>query len=138
MTVSLVRPMYRIGWSLGLVLVNVGGAGQVHRQLPGACVIAACTSVAAASRLLESVELQHEARVALAAGGGHQFQPGNLHELPFQRRGDVVGHRLRRRARVADLHLNDRIVHGRQVVDRQAADRRARRTGSPRRSARPS
>ena len=90
--------------------------------------MAACTSVAAASRLLDKIELQHEAGVALAAVGGHQLQAGNLHELALQRRGDVVGHRLRRRARIVHLHLDHRIVHRRQIVHRQPCNTPARRT----------
>src|SRR6185295_19987315 len=44
--------MYMIGWSLGLVLENVGGDGRSTGKLPVACDIAVCTSVAAASMLL--------------------------------------------------------------------------------------
>ena len=51
---SLVRPMYRIGWSFGLVLLNVGGLGRSVGSCPCACVMAVCTSVAAASMLLVS------------------------------------------------------------------------------------
>ncbi len=40
-----------IGWSLGLVLEKVGGEGMSTGRLPVACVMAVCTSVAAASRL---------------------------------------------------------------------------------------
>ena len=43
-----------IGWSFGFVLVNVGGLGRSTGSLPVAWLIAACTSVAAASMLLES------------------------------------------------------------------------------------
>ncbi len=44
--------MYMIGWSFGLVFENVGGDGRSTGRLPVACVIAVCTSVAAASMLL--------------------------------------------------------------------------------------
>ena len=50
----------------------------------------------------------------------HQLQAGNLHELPFQRRGHVVGHRLRRCARIIYLHLDDGIIDRRQIAHRQA------------------
>ncbi len=46
--------MYRIGWSLGLVLEKVGGEGRSTGRLPVACEMAVCTSVAAASMLLSS------------------------------------------------------------------------------------
>src|SRR5688572_13951243 len=49
---SLVSAMYMIGWSFGLVLLNVGGLGRSTGRLPVARLIAACTSVAAASMLL--------------------------------------------------------------------------------------
>src|SRR5687767_4440415 len=51
---SLVSAMYMIGWSFGLLLLNVGGLGRSTGSCPVACVIAVCTSVAAASMLLES------------------------------------------------------------------------------------
>src|SRR6266550_4237533 len=51
---SLVRPMYIIGWSFGLLLLKVGGLGRSTGRLPVAWVIAVCTSVAAASMLLSS------------------------------------------------------------------------------------
>ena len=51
---SLVSAMYMIGWSFGLVLENVGGEGRSIGRLPVACVIAVCTSVAAASMLFSS------------------------------------------------------------------------------------
>ena len=45
--------MYMIGWSFGLVLVNVGGLGRSTGNCAVAREIAACTSVAAASTFLE-------------------------------------------------------------------------------------
>ena len=87
--------MYMIGWSLGLVLENVGGDGRSTGRLPVACEIAVCTSVAAASMLLLRRELQREAGVPLSALGSHQLQPVDLHELALERRGDVVGDRSR-------------------------------------------
>ena len=54
MTESLVSAMYMIGWSFGFVLEKVGGDGRSIGRLPVACVIAVCTSVAAASMLLSS------------------------------------------------------------------------------------
>ncbi len=100
--------------------MNVGGLGRSTGSCPVARVIAACTSVAAASRLLFKIKLQHEAGVALAAVGRHHLQAGNLHELALERRGHVVGHGLRRRARIIHLHLNHGIVDRGQIVDRQA------------------
>src|SRR3954466_13210639 len=44
--------MYLIGWSFGLVFDSVGGLGRSGGSWPDACVIAVCTSVAAASMLL--------------------------------------------------------------------------------------
>ena len=64
-----------IGWSLGLVLENVGGDGRSTGRLPVACEIAVCTSVAAASMLLLRRELEREAGVPLSALGSHQLQP---------------------------------------------------------------
>ena len=43
-----------MGWSLGLVLLKVGGLGRSTGRFPVERVIAACTSVAAASMLLVS------------------------------------------------------------------------------------
>ena len=57
--------------------------------------------------------------MALGAFGSHEFQSGNLHELALKRRGDVVGHGVRTRARIVRLHLDDRVVHGWQVVHRE-------------------
>src|SRR3982750_1228605 len=55
--------MYRIGWSFGFVLLNVGWLGRSAGRFPCARLIAACTSVAAASMLLSrlnwSVRLQN-------------------------------------------------------------------------------
>src|SRR3954447_2322556 len=50
---SLVSPMYMTGWSFGLLLLNVGGLGRSVGRLPVAWVMAVCTSVAAASMLLD-------------------------------------------------------------------------------------
>ena len=50
--VLLITARYICGWSLGLVLVNVGGLGRSWGSWPWARVMAACTSVAAASMLL--------------------------------------------------------------------------------------
>ena len=44
--------MYLIGSSFGLLLLNVGGLGKSVGNCPVACVMAVCTSVAAASMLL--------------------------------------------------------------------------------------
>ena len=66
------------------------------------------------------IKLQNEARVSLAVVGGDHFQARNLHELAFERRGHIVGHGFRRRARITHLHLNDGVVDCRQVADRQA------------------
>src|ERR1044072_6526528 len=44
--------MYLIGWSFGVGLESVGGLGRSGGSWPDACVIAVCTSVAAASMLL--------------------------------------------------------------------------------------
>ena len=49
-----------------------------------------------------------------------ELESRNLHELTLERRGDVVGHRLGRRAWIPHLNLDDRIVDSRQVVDREA------------------
>ena len=56
-----------IGWSFGLVLVKVGGLGRSTGSLPVAWLIAACTSVAAASMLLDSANCSVEAGVTLRA-----------------------------------------------------------------------
>ena len=60
--------------------------------------------------------------VPLRALRGDQLQPVDLHELPLERRGDVVRHRLGARARIGRVHLDDGVVHGRQVVDGSRAD----------------
>ena len=65
-------------------------------------------------------ELQREAHVALRALRGHQFEPVDLHELPFERRGDVVGDGVGARSGIIRLHRNHRVVHHRQIVDREA------------------
>ena len=59
--------MYMIGWSLGLVLEKVGGDGRSTGRLPVACVIAVCTSVAAASIDLLQSELKRQTDVSLSA-----------------------------------------------------------------------
>ena len=56
---------------------------------------------------------------SLSALGSHHLQSVDLHELAFERRGDVVGNRIRTGARITHLHLDDRIVDGRQIVYRQ-------------------
>ena len=58
--------------------------------------------------------------MSLAIVGGHQLQAGNLHELAFERRGNIVRHGFRSRAGIIYLHLDDGIVDGRKVTYRQA------------------
>jgi hypothetical protein len=65
-------------------------------------------------------ELQREAHVALCALRGHQFEPVDLHELPLERSGDVVGDGVRACSGIIRLHGNHRVVHHRQIVDRKA------------------
>src|SRR5262245_64008010 len=50
-TVVDVMTRYKIGWSAGFTLVKVGGVGMPCGSSRAACVIAACTSTAAPSRL---------------------------------------------------------------------------------------
>src|SRR5581483_8109081 len=50
-TVVDVMTRYRIGWSAGFTFVNVGGVGIPCGSRRAACVMAACTSTAAPSRL---------------------------------------------------------------------------------------
>ena len=57
--------------------------------------------------------------MSLRVVGGHQLEAGNLHELAFQRRGDVIRHRLRRGARIIHLHLDHRVIDGRKIAHRQ-------------------
>src|SRR5204862_5006753 len=49
------------------------------------------------------------------------LEPVDLHELPLERRRDIVRDGLGRGARVVRVHLDDRVVHRGQVVDRQRA-----------------
>jgi hypothetical protein len=70
-------------------------------------------------KALGKIKLQHEAGMSLAVIGGHKLQAGNLHELALQRRGYVVRHGLRGRARIIHLHLDDGIINSRQIADRQ-------------------
>ena len=64
-------------------------------------MIAVCTSVAAASMLLSranwSVRLARPCVLLEVTSS----EPGDLHELPLERRGDVVGHRVGAGARIA-------------------------------------
>ena len=99
--------------------MNVGGLGRSTGSFAVAWVMAACTSVAAASRLFDRSNCSTKLVCPCAAIGGHHLQSGNLHELAFERRGHIVGHRLGRGARIAHLNLNHRIVHRRQIVHRQ-------------------
>ena len=64
-------------------------------------------------------ELEREGRVTLVARARDDFQAVDLHELPFQRRGDIVGHRLRARAGIRHPDLDYRVIDGRQIVHRQ-------------------
>ena len=57
--------------------------------------------------------------MSLAVVRSYQLQSRNLHELALQRGGHIVGHRIRRRSRVVDLYLDDRIINGRQIADGQ-------------------
>jgi hypothetical protein len=57
--------------------------------------------------------------MALRALRGNEFKAVDLHELPLERRGDVVGYRVRARAGIIRLHGNHRIVHDGQIVDRE-------------------
>ena len=52
MSVSVTNPSSMMGWSLGLVLVNVGGLGRSSGSWPVARWMAACTSVAASGSVL--------------------------------------------------------------------------------------
>ena len=69
--------------------------------------------------ILVQSKLQSKAGLSLSALRGHHLQAIDLHELALERRGDVVGNRVRTRARVTDLHLDDGIVHRRQIVHRE-------------------
>ena len=60
--------------------------------------------------------MERETRVPLGALRGHELQSVDLHELPLERRGDVVGHRVRAGPRVVRLNLDHGVVHRRQVV----------------------
>ena len=51
--------------------------------------------------------------------GRHQLQSVDLHELPLERRGDIIGHGLGTRARIIGLDLDNRVVNRRQIVYRQ-------------------
>ena len=64
-------------------------------------------------------ELEGQAHVPLGALRRDDLEAGDLHELALERRRDVVGHRVRAGAGVVGLHLDDRVVHGGQVVHRQ-------------------
>jgi hypothetical protein len=68
-------------------------------------------------------KLQREATEALRAPAGNQFQSGNLHELPFQRRSDVGGHGVRAGAGIANIDQNHRVIDRRQIVHRQLSVR---------------
>ncbi len=93
--------------------------GQIDRQLSRGPRDRRLHVRGSAVEALGKIELQDEVGVSLGVVGSHQLQPRNLHELALQRRGHVVGHRLRRRARIVHLHLNDRVVDSRQIADRQ-------------------
>src|SRR6202167_289498 len=69
---------------------------------------------------LREIKLQNEARVPLTIIRGHEFQARDLHKLPLQWRGNIVGHRIRRGSWIVDLYLDDRIVDGRQIAYRQS------------------
>ncbi len=64
-------------------------------------------------------ELQRNDRTAIGTDGGHLLQPGNLAELPLERRGHGRRHHIRTRARIERHDLNDRIINLRQRGYRQ-------------------
>jgi hypothetical protein len=91
--------------------------GSADRRKLSRCASDCSLNVSCGSvQTLGKIKLQREAGVPLAIVGGHQLQARNLHELAFQWRGYVVGHRFWRRARVIYLHLDDRVVNSRQIT----------------------
>ena len=65
---------------------------------------------------LAQVELKSERRTALRTLRGHERQPRDLHELTFQRRGHIAGHRRRARAGVIYADCEHREIDCRQIV----------------------
>ena len=84
-----------------------------------ACVMAACTSTAAPSRL----RFRSNSSVICVApervDRGHRLEAGDHRELVLERRGDRRGHRFRARARQTGGDQQRRKVDVRQVADRQ-------------------
>ena len=54
---------------------------------------------------LSSANWSVKAHGPLRALRGHHLEPVDLHELAFERGGDVVGNRIGTGARITDLHL---------------------------------
>ena len=93
---------------------------QVHRQAGSRLVDGRLHVGRRGIDALAQVKLQGESRAALRALRGHQREPGNLHELAFERSGHVAGHGRRARARVVHAHGDHREIDRRQIVHRQA------------------
>ncbi len=93
--------------------------GEIDRQAPGGLGDRRLHVGGGGIDALGQGELQRQAGLTLGALGSHELEPVDLHELPLERGGDVARHRLGARARVADLHLDHRVVDRRKVVHRQ-------------------
>src|SRR5437667_12590848 len=66
-------------------------------------------------------ELERERRVPLRACARDDVEPWNLQELFLERRGDVVRHGRRIRARIGAGDLDNRVIDRGQIVDRELA-----------------
>ena len=107
------QPHVDDGLIVGICLREDRRAGEVDRQFPGGLADGRLHVRGRGINTLRKIKLQDEVAVACAAVGRHHLQPGNLHELAFQRRGHVISHRLRRGTRITHADLNHRIIHGR-------------------------
>ena len=118
-SVSVTSASRMMAWSLGLVLVKVGGLGRSSGQLARGALDGGLHVGRGVGQGLAEVELERERRVALRRAARDERQARDLEELFFQRRGDVVGHRLRAGARVGTRDVDDRVIDRREVVHRQ-------------------
>ena len=104
---------------VGIRLGECGRAGQIDGELSLGARDGRLHVGRRAVEALGKIKLQDKTGVPLTVVRGHQLQARDLHELALQRRGHIVGHRVRRSSRIVDLHLDDRIIDGRQIAYRQ-------------------
>ena len=114
---------------VGIGFSKRGRTGKIDRQLPARARNGRLYVGGGAVEAFRKVKLQYEARVPLDIVRGDHLESGDLHELPFEWRGDVVCHSVRRCARIVHLDLDDWVIDCRQVAHGQSGVRNILRTG---------